>query len=336
MTTTKVRELTIDGMKCDSCELFMEKTLEKQLGVVSVIANAKTQRVKVTMVENTNEEDLKRKLSDQIEKQGYKIVDTIAIDSAKTAKQIWSLILAVLIFFLIFLLQKLNITSVFSVEELTYPAIFFLGVFASLSTCMAVVGGLSLTLSSKFAAEQKNKATVVFHMARLLGFIILGGIIGILGKVIIVTSTVSAILKLFVAFAMGIVGLDLLGVRIPKLVLPKSITSALGIFEDKSGWTNAVLLGVATFFLPCAFTQTMQLYAVSTGSFITGALVMGTFALGTLPVLSLVSIGAASGISKVNKGIFGYTMGYLIVLFALLNLLGALGTFGILPQFLLY
>ena len=188
-----------------------------------------------------------------------------------------------------------------------------------------------MTLSSKFAASNQNKATFIFHLSRLAGFIFLGGITGLLGKAIIINASMSAVLKALVALVMISVGAGLVGIKLPRLVMPKKVSEIFGFFDDKDGWTNAILLGIATFFLPCAFTQSMQLYAITTGSFISGALVMGVFALGTLPVLSLVSIGAASGIASLNKGIFGHTMGYLIILFALLNIFSALGTFGIVP-----
>ena len=40
--------------------------------------------------------------------------------------------------------------------------------------------------------------------------------------------------------------------------------------------------GAATFFLPCGFTQALQLYVLAKGSFTIGALTMLAFALGTL------------------------------------------------------
>ncbi|MDR2416217.1 MAG: sulfite exporter TauE/SafE family protein [Candidatus Peribacteria bacterium] len=38
-----------------------------------------------------------------------------------------------------------------------------------------------------------------------------------------------------------------------------------------------------TFFVPCGFTFAMQLYAMQTGSFLSGGVVMLLFAVGTLP-----------------------------------------------------
>jgi uncharacterized protein len=56
------------------------------------------------------------------------------------------------------------------------------------------------------------------------------------------------------------------------------------------------LLGAATFFLPCGFTQALQLYVLAKGSFGTGALTMLAFSIGTLP--ALLSLSAVSSFAK--------------------------------------
>ena len=49
--------------------------------------------------------------------------------------------------------------------------------------------------------------------------------------------------------------------------------------------------GAATFFLPCGFTQAVQLYALSTGSPVSAGLTMAVFAVGTSPgLLALASL----------------------------------------------
>ena len=64
---------------------------------------------------------------------------------------------------------------------------------------------------------------------------------------------------------------------------------AIAIIEDAaqagySHWRTA-LVGAATFFLPCGFTQAVQIYAISTANPLTAGLVMATFAVGTTPGL---------------------------------------------------
>ena len=90
-----------------------------------------------------------------------------------------------------------------------------------------------------------------------------------------------------------------------------------------------VAVGIGTFFLPCGFTQSMQLYSLSTGSFMQGALTMTVFALGTLPVLALLSFGSLNIAHKPWKGIFFKTAGIIVIALALFNLTNSLATAGI-------
>jgi sulfite exporter TauE/SafE len=92
-----------------------------------------------------------------------------------------------------------------------------------------------------------------------------------------------------------------------------------------------LLIGVATFFLPCGFTQSMQLYALSTGSFLKGGLTMLAFALGTFPVLALVSFSSFSIKNSSKSGIFFKSAGLVVIMFALFNLINSLVVVGLIP-----
>ncbi|MCR4280902.1 MAG: sulfite exporter TauE/SafE family protein, partial [Candidatus Kaiserbacteria bacterium] len=70
-------------------------------------------------------------------------------------------------------------------------------------------------------------------------------------------------------------------------------------------------------------------YALTTGNFMTGALTMFVFALGTLPMLALLSFGSLNIAHKPWKGIFFKTSGIIVIALALLNLSNALATAGI-------
>jgi plastocyanin domain-containing protein len=80
-----------------------------------------------------------------------------------------------------------------------------------------------------------------------------------------------------------------------------------------------MLTGALTFFLPCGFTQAMQLYAMSTGHFWSGAMIMGVFALGTAP--GLLGIG---GLTSVIQGVFAKRFfkfaGLLVIFLAVFNI----------------
>ncbi|MCR4285827.1 MAG: sulfite exporter TauE/SafE family protein, partial [Candidatus Kaiserbacteria bacterium] len=90
-----------------------------------------------------------------------------------------------------------------------------------------------------------------------------------------------------------------------------------------------LLVGIATFFLPCGFTQSMQLYTLSTGSFLSGGLTMLAFALGTFPVLALISFSSFSIQNSSKSGIFFKSAGLIVIMFALLNLINSLVIIGL-------
>lgn len=101
------------------------------------------------------------------------------------------------------------------------------------------------------------------------------------------------------------------------VTLPKFLGKGVGAgSEGKSG---AMLTGALTFFLPCGFTLAMQAYAVSTGSFVTGALTMAFFALGTAP--GLLGVGSLTSFLKGNvaKQFFKFT-GVIVVALGMFNL----------------
>ena len=111
--------------------------------------------------------------------------------------------------------------------------------------------------------------------------------------------------------------------------MPKFLAKhALGVSEMNHVLTP-LLVGVATFFLPCGFTQAMQLYSLTTGSFLTGGLTMLSFALGTLPVLALIGFSSFSIKNSAKSGIFFKSAGLIVILFALFNIVNSLVIIGL-------
>ena len=186
------------------------------------------------------------------------------------------------------LLQKFGIVNLVSAGDVTYGTAFIVGIVASLSTCMAVVGGLVLSMSATFAREgDKVRPQILFHIGRIVSFFILGGVIGAVGSAFQLGATGTFVLGMIIGLVMLVLGINLLDVAhwtkrfqpsMPKFVSRR----ALRITEMNHTLTPA-LVGIATFFLPCGFTQSMQIYTLSTGSFLGGGLTMLTFALGTFP-----------------------------------------------------
>jgi hypothetical protein len=82
---------------------------------------------------------------------------------------------------------------------------------------------------------------------------------------------------------------------------------------------GAFVFGAATFFLPCGFTQALQLYVLAQGSATTGALIMFAFSLGTLP--ALLSLSAVSGlVTGATQRRFVRFAGAVVLVVALISL----------------
>ena len=239
------------------------------------------------------------------------------------------------------LLQGLGIVNLVSLEGANYSTAFVIGVIASLSTCMAVVGGLTLSVSANFAKEgSKVGPQLMFHAARLVAFFILGGVIGALGTQFDFTPNAMLVLNLVVALAMFILGLNLLDIfpvaKALQPTMPAFVSRRLLAFESLNHSVTPALIGAATFFLPCGFTQSMQLYTLTSGSFVAGALTMGMFALGTLPILGVLSFASLSLHSQKASGVFFKCAGLVVIAFAVVNFLTALivaGYISPLPRF---
>lgn len=257
---------------------------------------------------------------------------------------------AIALFILYIIVNSFGLTKLLN-TSVSRPSglapIFLIGITAGFSTCMALVGGLILGVSARFTEKHPDtdsltrfKPHLFFNAGRIVSFVMFGGIIGTIGSFFQLSGFGLGLLTLGVAIVMLMLGLQLTGLfpRISnvRFTLPSGISRALGINKHHNkeySHKNAMILGALTFFLPCGFTQTMQLLAISSGSFERGAAIMGAFALGTAP--GLLSIG---GLTSVIKGYFAQKFfkfaGVVVTLFAIFNAQNGLNLMGLPPNYL--
>ena len=327
----------VSGMHCNACVLMTESEIGDLSNVTHVKTSLKNNRVEVTgdFGEKTNTQ-IAEELTQAVKAHGY----TVSVEKEVRAIN-WSdfkiaIPIATVFAVLFILLQKAGLVNLVGGGKVTYGTAFIVGIIASLSTCMAVVGGLLLSMSATFAKEgDKIKPQLLFHVGRIVSFFILGGFIGSLGSAFTLNTSATFILGIVIAIVMFILGINLLDVfpwaKNLQPSMPKFLSKhALGVSKINHTLTPA-LVGVATFFLPCGFTQSMQLYTLSTGNFLTGGLTMLFFALGTLPVLALISFSSFSIQNSSKSGIFFKTAGLIVILFALFNLINSLVVIGAIP-----
>jgi len=323
----------VSGTHCASCKILIEDILGEQEFIKSSNVNLKKEIVEIETNSTESPEQIAIFLTDKIKANGYTLSVEKIVKENETDGVIWKAIPIGLIFLILFfVLQKSGILNLGIGGRTTSLTSFMIGVIASLSSCLAIVGGLILSLSAKVVQDEGSKTAkkpiFLFHSGRLFGFAILGGVLGLIGKAIGINFLLSAILGLLASVVMILLGLNLVGVfKKNKITLPSSIFSFFRKVEH-AVWAP-VLIGVGTFFLPCGFTQSMQISALSSGSFFSGFIIMLSFALGTLPMLALLSFGSVSFSQSKHAPLFFKSAGVVVVGLGIFALLSGLAGFGL-------
>jgi sulfite exporter TauE/SafE len=311
--------------------------LEEVPAISKARSNLSNHTVEVTGdFDSATPEEIAKGLTVILKPHGY----TVSVEKREVSNRLSDFKIAIPValgFVILFvLLQKMGIVNLVNSEKVTYGTAFFIGIIASLSTCMAVVGGLVLSMSATFAKEgDKIRPQVMFHGGRILSFFVLGGVIGSLGSVFTLNTTATFLLGLLIGIIMLILGINLLDTfhwaKKLQPSMPKFIARHAHGVSKFNHTLTPLLVGVATFFLPCGFTQSMQIYTLTTGSFLNGGLTMLAFALGTFPVLALVSFSSFSIQKSSKSGIFFKSAGLIVILFAIFNIINSLVVVGVIP-----
>lgn len=327
--------LYIKGMHCNACTLLTESEARELPYITRAHASLKHHTVELEGdFSGVSPDAVATALTEKLAPHGYQV--SVEQHAHKPKWKDFSLALPIALAFAagFVLLQKAGLVDLIGDGGLSYPTVFVIGVVASLSTCMAVVGGLVLSMSATFAKEgDRVRPQALFHLGRLVSFFVLGGVIGALGAAFTLSASATFVLGLTIALVMLVLGLNLLDVfHFSKRLqpsMPKFLARhAYGLSKLNHTLTPA-LVGAATFFLPCGFTQSMQIATLGAGSFMAGALTMSAFALGTLPVLALLSFSSLSIHNSRYAGVFFKTAGLIVILFALYNLASSLAAVGI-------
>jgi len=165
------------------------------------------------------------------------------------------------------------------------------------------VGSLEAAASaaspSAAPAESRLKQltpALLYNGGRVLSYTVIGGIVGALGAAFSFSPTVKGIIAGLAGLFMVVLGLKMLGIlkSLPKVstLLPKGLREATAAFASGFRKRGPFAVGVLNGLMPCGPLQTMQLYALGTGSAITGALSMLIFSAGTVPLMLLFGMTA--------------------------------------------
>lgn len=335
-----IKKIYIEGMTCVSCETIIADELK---GVKEIEEVVVCHKKKIAEFSYKDKEPEFAKIAEKIKELGYlaSLEPFKRTRKRKTTTKQWfySILIVIGIYLLYKFISYLGILSWLNIEatNINYGVAVLIGIVASMSSCLVVVGAIVISFASKYQAKgsfyQANvKPHLLFHLGRLATFFILGGLLGIIGGWINISGTFIGWFTIFIAIILAWLGLNILGV-LPSLSttgirMPKKMMSIWSNLKESEHALTPVILGSFTFFLPCGFTQSMQLFAVASGSFWTGAITMFLFALGTAPILIGLGI-TTTRFKNMKMVVFQRVIGFIVILFSLYTISSGFALAGI-------
>lgn len=340
-------QIDIKGMHCKSCEILIADELVKIPGIEEVVVDQNLGTAEIIYGGNLKHQDLVKAVNEA----GYQIGKEERPFISKNFNDYKELGIAFFIVIALYFIAKnfglFDLSKSVSGAYSNLGVVFLVGLTAGVSTCMALVGGLILGASARFSENNPNASKLekftphlVFNLGRVISYFVLGGVIGFVGSFFQLSSSTLGLMTIIVGLVMLLLGGQLIDIfpflKRFSFTLPSFLSELLGI-KNRSGQEyshkNSFTMGALTFFLPCGFTQAMQLFAIKSGSPFVGALTMGIFALGTTPGLLGIG-GLTSVVKKESSKLFFKTSGVIVVLLAIFNISNGLNLIGFNPSVL--
>ncbi len=299
-------ELKIEGMQCIGCEDIIYGKLKK-LPISNVEVDFKRSTVQVYYDEkNITLQDIE----EVIKTAGYKVIKGNNLVSVK--KTYFNYIIKYIIIilgvnYIMTYIFKINILiKIFDVindlivkvpvvtESTSLILLFLIGIMTSFH-CVAMCGGINVSQCMTFKGVGKKSPNLLYNLGRVTSYTILGGIVGLVGKAFTLTTNMQGLLYLIISFFMMLMALNIYGLNVFRKILPRLPKKFMNI--NRNGNTPFVI-GLLNGLMPCGPLQTMQIYALSTGSFYKGALSMFLFSIGTVPLMYI--FGKLGGVKNQN------------------------------------
>ncbi len=336
---SKKKKIYIDGMTCVSCETIIRDELGEISGVSAVTVCHKKQ---IAELEYSSKHLHFNKIASKLKKLGYTASEKpFETTQKKATKEQWfyALFIVFCLYWVYRYFKWIGLIDLFAIDttDVGYGAAILVGIVASLSTCLAVIGAVVMSFGATYQSrgttfERNVKPHLLFHAGRIGGFFVLGGVLGSIGNVFSLSMSAMGWFTVVIALVLAWMGLNILGL-LPSITstglhMPTSTMKYWNKIKESEHAAAPVLLGVFSFFLPCGFTQSMQLFAVGSGSFFVGAMTMALFALGTAPVLLGVGVMSSKSQNK-DRVVSKKVMGFIILAFAWYTLSSGLAAHGI-------
>lgn len=217
-------------------------------------------------------------------------------------------------------------------------AIFITGLTTGGLSCMAVQGGLL----AGYLAGRRNEGepftwretvapTANFLAAKLVGYTVVGALLGALGSFFQLSIGMRVALQILVGVFMLLAALKLLHVHpiFQKFEIrpPAAFRRILRRSAKGESHFTPLLLGFFTVFIPCGTTQAMEVLAIGSGSAAAGAAILAVFTLGTAPFFFGIGVLANTG-ARAFQGALAKATAVLVLAIGLYTINGGLALAG--------
>ncbi|HEY9076306.1 MAG TPA: sulfite exporter TauE/SafE family protein [Anaerolineaceae bacterium] len=204
---------------------------------------------------------------------------------------------------------------------------FLTGLTTGGLSCLAVQGGLLASslahqIEQDVQAQQRKQIALpilLFLLAKLAAYTLLGALLGALGALLQLTPTMRAVLQFTIAIFMIGNALRMFNVhpifRYFAFEPPSFVTRYLRRRARKG--TEAftpLFLGALTVLIPCGVTQAVMAAALGTGSAVEGAATLFAFTLGASPVFFAIAYFATRLGERLEKHFMRFVAVVLLVL----------------------
>ena len=292
-------ELMVNGMTCGGCELHVENAVKEISRIIDAKADHTTGklRIKLDKTLSADETDsLIAEVGKKVETAGYKLEGLY--DAKKSSENFsikqWIGIIVILAALFMFV-KETGIMNRLPVIEggMGYGLIFIIGLMTSVH-CIGMCGGINLTVSTasilnygeKDGRFRRIKPALLYNTGRVVSYTAVGAAAGALGSVLSISGNIQGIIVGVAGVLMLFMGVNMLGIFpwVSKILprLPKGLSSR--IINSGNG-RGPFIVGLLNGFMPCGPLQSVQIYALGTGSAVAGAFSMFLFSIGTVPLM---------------------------------------------------
>ena len=294
------KKFRIVGMTCINCQEKIERHLSATKGIIDFSTSFSTGKAEVIY-------DSDKITFNEIERIIYEL-DYKVIRNIDGNKFDWVRVtgLLVIIISLYYILEHLGLLTLLAPSQIAdqnmgYGMLFVIGLLTSVH-CVAMCGGINLSqcIPTNAGNGDNNlystiRPATLYNLGRVISYTAVGFMVGGLGSVIVFSNTTQGILKLIAGVFMVIMGLNMLNLftwmRRFTPRMPRFLVNKVNVNKSKS--KSPLYIGLLNGFMPCGPLQAMQIYALSTGSPISGAISMFLFSLGTVPLMFILGAGSS-------------------------------------------